>query len=187
MFFQLAAKNINKLWNTRVNIFFFGIFSLILTLSTSVAFAQRSVFVMPISLFGGTAAGIAIDKDDNLYIAENKNNRNISPQGPFVSKVTPSGAKSFFVPQNVLGDVTDLAFDSEGNLYVADGRGNGNGQPAARNKVWKVTPDGTISTFIPFVNNPCGLAFDSQGTCMLLPMGQMLYTNTRQAVFYRIL
>lgn len=133
--------------------------------------ATRTVFKTPISLYGGTAAGLAVDEDDNLYIAENANNQGIRPRGPFVSKVGPDGIRTFFVSPGILGDVTALAFDGDGNLYVADGNGNGNGQPHPRNKVWKVTPSGEITTFIPWVNNPTGLAFDSQGNLYVSSFG----------------
>src|SRR5207253_3610183 len=112
---------------------------------------------------GGMGAGLAMDAQDNLYIAENVNNWGITPQGPFVSKVTPQGVKSIFVPQGVLGDVTALAFDANGNLYVADGNGIGSEQPAANNMVWKISPQGNATQFISSINNPTGLVFDSQG------------------------
>jgi hypothetical protein len=142
-------------------------FGLLMVLSSLTASAQSSgictqnVFVSPISLYGGMAASLALDAQDNLYIAENANNWGITPQGPLVSKVTPQGVKSIFVPQGILGDVTALAFDFQGNLYVADGNGLGAEQPPANNLVWKIDPQGNATPFISAINNPTGLAFDA--------------------------
>jgi hypothetical protein len=111
------------------------LFGMLLLFPSAVAFAQstgvctRTEFVSPVSLYGGRAAGLAVDGQDNLYIAENENNWGITPQGPLVSKVTPQGARSILVPEGVLGGVTALAFDGQGILYVADDGLNG---------VWKV-------------------------------------------------
>lgn len=98
-----------------------------------------TVFVDGLFLYGGYGAGLAVDQNDNLYIAENDWTRKV-----FVSKVTPNGIKTDFVPPGVLGNVTGLAFDASGNLYVADG----SSQPLSygkKNKVWKVSPEGTIT------------------------------------------
>ncbi len=55
---------------------------------------------------------LAIDGNDNLYVAEGDNT---------VSKVTPSGTISTFVtPSTGLLDPSGLAFDNSGNLYVAN-------------------------------------------------------------------
>ncbi len=143
------------------------LFVLLMVLLSRTGSAQSSgtctqtVFVSPISLYGGMAAGLAVDAEDNLYIAENVNNWGITPQGPLVSKVSPQGVKSIFVPQGILGDVTALAFDFGGNLYVADGNGLGAEQPPANNIVWKVDRQGNTTAYISGINNPTGLAFDS--------------------------
>jgi sugar lactone lactonase YvrE len=140
-----------------------GVFSIFILSSTHAALAQagacsETVFVSPISLFGGDAAGLAVDQQGNLFVAEN-----VHPSisgGPKVSKVSPLGAKTTLVPQGTLGDVTALVVDDQGNLFVADGNGIGAGQPGAGNAVWKVDPQGHITKFISGVNNPTGLAFD---------------------------
>jgi sugar lactone lactonase YvrE len=53
-----------------------------------------------------------------------------------------------------VGNPYGLAFDSTGNLFVADG---------ANGKIYKVTSDGTRTTFASGFNWPWGLAFDGSG------------------------
>ena len=48
-----------------------------------------------------------------------------------------------------------LAFDNSGNLYVSNFFSNGT--------IFKITPDGTVSTFASGLNTPRGLAFDNSG------------------------
>src|SRR5262249_51179867 len=131
---------------------------LLVLLFTSAVSAQSSgqcvanIFVEgTIAGYGGTAVGLAMDKQDNLYIADNVGDTSFI-QGPLVSKVTPQGVFTLVVPPGILGDVTALAFDEEGNLYVADGNGTGNGQPQPKNMIWKVTPVGTITAFLIGIN-----------------------------------
>ena len=45
-----------------------------------------------------------------------------------------------------------LAFDTSGNLYVAN---------TLSNTIYKITPDGNVSTFASGLNGPMGLAFDN--------------------------
>ena len=146
---------------------------LLIALSNSVVNAQSyghctaEVFVNRFSLFpGGTGTGLAIDSQDNVYIPSNANAFGPylfgSDGRPHVTKATPQGTTSLFVPHGVLGGVTGLAVDAQDNLYIADGRGNGNGQPVSRNMIWKVSPQGEIAPFISGVNNPTGLAFDGE-------------------------
>src|SRR5260370_1421720 len=51
----------------------------------------RTVALQPISLYGGTGAGIAVDSQGNVYVAENVAPGSTSPQ---VRKVTPLGVVS---------------------------------------------------------------------------------------------
>ena len=120
--------------------------------------------------------GIAVDSAGNLYIAEQLNNR--------VRKVTPAGVISTFAGTGAAGfagdggpataallnNVRAVAADGAGNVYIAD---------RANNRIRKVAPDGTISTFAgtgtagfsgdngpanaAALRNPAGLAVDSAG------------------------
>ncbi|MFV8270789.1 NHL repeat-containing protein [Flavobacterium sp. GT2N3] len=87
-------------------------------------------------------SGLTIDASGNLYIADTGNNkiRKISPTG-VVTTVAGTGVgggvdgdrsqASFLAP-------TDVAVDASGNLYVAD---------ISNNKIRKINPSGTVSTF----------------------------------------
>lgn len=119
---------------------------------------SENQFLSPISLFGGDGAGLAVDPQGNLFVAQNVHPTIVG--GPCVLKVTPLGAKTTVVPAGTLGDVTALAVDDQGNLFVADGNGIGNGQPAAGNALWKVDPQGHMTKLISGIHNPTGLAFD---------------------------
>jgi sugar lactone lactonase YvrE len=82
--------------------------------------------------------GIALDKDGNLYVADDFNYkiRKITPDG-IVSTLAGStgGYKDGAGTNAQFGGVTDVALDGEGNVYVTDG-----------NRIRKVTSAGQVST-----------------------------------------
>jgi sugar lactone lactonase YvrE len=82
--------------------------------------------------------GIAVDKSNNLYVADFSKIRKITPDGVVTTlaggdwpgDVDGQGSQaSFEIPR-------DITLDAEGNLYVADGSA----------KVKKVTPQGVVTT-----------------------------------------
>lgn len=89
-----------------------------------------------------TPASIAIDRQDNLYIADYGNNK--------IRKIIPTGVVTTFAGSGADGSVdatgteasfedpTGVAVDSNGNLYIAD---------YLNNKIRKITSDGEVSTF----------------------------------------
>jgi sugar lactone lactonase YvrE len=85
---------------------------------------------------------LACDHSGNLYVGE------AGTPGK-VSKVTPDGQKSVFVPE--LRSPAALAFDKAGNLYVSD-RG--------WHFVYKITPSGEKSTFPTGYADITAFAFD---------------------------
>jgi sugar lactone lactonase YvrE len=123
------------------------------------------------AVFNGPA-GIAIDRDGNIYTAEWKGHR--------VRKITPAGVVSTLAGSGKAGfaDGTGteasfntpegVALDSKGNVYVAD---------SANHKIRKISPSGVVTTLAGsgqkgFVDgagaeagfmNPKGVALDSIG------------------------
>jgi len=109
--------------------------------------------------------GIAIDVSDNLYVSTNDSSTTTA-----ILKFRPDGtsfgapfATSFVSAQTLFG----MAFDSIGNLYVASSIGT----------VFKITPDGTKSTFVSGLNGAYGLTFDKGGN---------LYISNSTSTVYKV-
>jgi len=99
-------------------------------------------------------AGIAIDKDNNLYVANRA--------GFNIVKVTPAGTVAIVAGSGTGGfkdgaaqdaqfsaDMLDLAIDSQGNLFVSD-----------NNRIRMITPQGVVTTI---AGGDAGFA-DGEGT-----------------------
>ncbi|MFK2823126.1 immunoglobulin-like domain-containing protein [Arcobacter sp. YIC-80] len=86
-------------------------------------------------------SSIAIDSNDNLFVADTKNHK--------IRKITPDGRSSTFAGLGVIGSSDDIGIastfntpygidiDSNDNLYVAD---------SSNHKIRKITPSGNVIT-----------------------------------------
>jgi trimeric autotransporter adhesin len=96
---------------------------------------------------GGAYAGVAVDRDGNLYITDplNFRVRRVSPDGT-ISTVAGDGTSGY--SSGLLGDggpatrarlsnPAGIAVDASGNLYIAD---------PSDSRIRKISPDGIIST-----------------------------------------
>jgi sugar lactone lactonase YvrE len=95
---------------------------------------NQALFYNPVS--------IAVDRQDNLYVAEETNNRirKITPSGD-VSTLAGSGANSYANGQGTKADFArpvGVAVDKNGNVFVAD---------YSNHVIRKITPDGMVSTY----------------------------------------
>lgn len=101
----------------------------------------------------GTATGLAFDKEGNLYVGDRNGT---------IFKVDRSGvARSFAtIPASVAA--FHMAFGPDGNLYVT------NPTLSTRDSVFRITPDGRVTTFFTGLNRPQGLAFDENGNLFVV-------------------
>jgi hypothetical protein len=113
--------------------------------------------------------GLAVDSGDNLYFADQANNR--------IMKLTSEGVATVFAGTGAAGmndgnaststfnSPNDVAFDGNNNLLVMD-----SGNKAIR----KITPVGTVSTFVSgLVGGEEYLAVDNSGNCYAAGMGPL--------------
>lgn len=100
----------------------------------------KSIFA---SGLGYDAWGLAIDHNDNLFVANGQHE---------VFKITAAGQMSLFAGN--LGDPLSVAVDGNGYVYVGS---------YVSGEIRRFTPDGSQSTVFASVSNPQCLAFDSAG------------------------
>lgn len=129
--------------------------------------------ITPTSVGFNNVLGVTFDPAGNYYIVENASFiiRKVSPNGE-VSVLAGSGIDAFSNGKGAaasMGNILDAGIiaDSLGNIYFSD---------AQYNRIRKITPDGTVSTFagngraglydgkadIAEFNSPGGLAFDNK-------------------------
>ena len=135
-------------------------------------------------------AGIGVDKNGNVFVNDPSNNR--------VRKITPDGVVSTFAGTGIPGAndgppgtsatlnfPQGLVIDNSGNVFVSEGnvfQNVNNINYSGNNKIRKITPDGTVSTFAgsgtagyddgtgtaASLYYPYGLRFDSNGNLFVV-------------------
>lgn len=118
--------------------------------------------------------GIAIDTDDNLYVAD----------GPCIRKITPDAVVTTIAGTSISaykdGDrsgaafvnVENIAIDNNGTIYVTDNEWTNNRGSTGYYVIRKISTDGFITTIKDGANNlviryPRGIACDSLGNLFI--------------------
>jgi sugar lactone lactonase YvrE len=123
-------------------------------------------------------AGVAVDADGSLYIADTNNFRlrKVSPDGTITTiagngNVTSSGDGGPATSASVLG-VFGVVADASGNVYLADSQRvriidpTGTINTFAGNDAYRNVPDGTSAAFAYF-REPAGMTFDAAGNLLV--------------------
>jgi sugar lactone lactonase YvrE len=109
-------------------------------------------------------ANPALDRDGNIYVTYSGGRGQKVPVA--IYKIDTSYNVKPFLPE--LMNATGLAFDNQGQLYVSS-RYDGT--------VYRVAPNGTLSTYAEGMGVATGIAFDKQGN---------LYVGDRSGTIWRI-
>ena len=111
------------------------------------------------------ASGTALDAQGDLFIADLSNNvvREVTPDG-IITTVAGTGTAGYsgdgcLATGAELNRPTDVAVDAQGDLFIAD---------SGNNAVREVTPNGIITTILPFITYPSELAVDPEGDLFVL-------------------
>jgi len=124
-----------------------------------------------------TPRGLAFDGAGNLYVATNINT-GASTEFPVaqgaIMKITPDGLTSTFATGFPVGFLQGLTTDSAGNVFVSSQQPFDSNNPNYQDlpsPLWKITPDGTLSSFAITPHAGWGLAFDSAGNLYVALIG----------------
>jgi hypothetical protein len=98
--------------------------------------------------------GLAFNSAGNLFVANDAD----------ILEFTPGGVQSIFAT-DIGGEAESLAFDCAGNLFVTS---------KLQQKIYEVTPDGTVNVFATGTGTRGPLAFDSEGD-LFTALGSDLY------------
>lgn len=96
----------------------------------------------------GIATGLAFDNEDNLYVGDRSGT---------IFKISPQ--RQIYVFATIESSIAayHLAFGTEGNLYVTGPT------TSSFDSVYRVSPEGEVTTFYRGVGRPQGIAFDAEG------------------------
>jgi len=96
----------------------------------------------------GVATGIAFDREDNLYVGDRSGN---------IFKIDRKREIFVFATLEPSVAAYHLAFDDRQNLYVTGPT------TSSHDHVYRISTNGTVSTFFTGLGRPQGLAFDRDG------------------------
>ncbi|MCE7990429.1 MAG: T9SS type A sorting domain-containing protein [Roseivirga sp.] len=102
--------------------------------------------------------GLAVDSDDNIYVADSNNNR--------IRKITPGGQVTTIGERTDFSDPFEVAYGPDGRLYVADRGGNRIVRLSLQGEATVIAgsgtqPDGT--GIYPRFGRPTGIDVDASG------------------------
>jgi sugar lactone lactonase YvrE len=92
----------------------------------------------------GVATGIAFDKEESLYVGDRNGT---------IFKISRDQQVFVFATLELSVSAYHLAFSPQGDLFVT----------GPNDRVFKIDPNGTVSTFYKGLGRPQGLAFDVEG------------------------
>jgi len=92
----------------------------------------------------GIATGIAFDREGSLYVGDRNGT---------IFKIAPDQQMFVFATLEMSVSAYHLAFGPHGDLFVT----------GPNDRVYKVDPSGSVSTFYKGLGRPQGLAFDAEG------------------------
>ena len=120
-------------------------------------------------------AGIAFDKDGNLYVSDTVLN--------LIRKITPEGVVSTFYNGEELNGARGIAFDKDGNLFVAN---------TFKHVISKIDQNGILTTFagtgeVGYTDGSLSSAlFNQPNAIMFLENGDMLVSDRKNHVIRKI-
>ena len=96
----------------------------------------------------GIATGIAFDREGSLYVGDRNGT---------IFKIAPDQQMFVFATLEPSVSAYHLAFSPRGNLFVTGPT------TSSFDRVYKIDPNGTVSTFYKGLGRPQGIAFDVEG------------------------
>jgi len=116
-----------------------------------------------------TTHNVAVDPDNNLYVAQYGTNDN----GTIISKVTLAGTVSTLASGGLITVPNGITFDGDGNLYCIN---------TYNRNINRITPEGDVSTFATLPAGGGGFL----GGSMVTVNGKIYVTSPDRNVIYQV-
>lgn len=122
---------------------------------------NTTITVSTVASLSAATGGIDIDAEGNIYVADIGSAP--ARRGRSILKVTPDGQVSEFATGGGMNGASGNAFDSQGNLFQSS---------ISANRIHKITPSGSVSTFASSgLSAPVGIAIDENDTLYVCNCG----------------